>query len=320
MAQVTSDIEIAVKNSHLIMLVVPAFAHAELARKMSPFLEDGQIIVLNPGRTFGALEFRKVLIESDCVANVVIAEAQTFLYASRSDGPAQAFIHRIKDAVPLAALPASDTQQVLDVLKPYFPQFIDGKTVLHTGLNNIGAVFHPAIALHNLGWIEATGGDFQFYIDGVTPSVAKLMEAIDRERVSIGRMLMIGVITAREWLKLAYDSKGENLYEAIQNQEGYRGIKAPSTINHRYINEDVPMSLVPMASLGNVLGIRVRGMTSIIRQACIVRNLDFWALGRSVERLGISNIRSEQLLSIVTDGNVDAIRMSKESDFYSFAH
>ena len=107
----------------------------------------------------------------DHVANVVVAEAQTFLYASRSDGPAQAFIHRIKDAVPLAALPTSDTQQVLDVLRPYFPQFIDGKTILHTGLNNIGAVFHPAIALHNLGWIEATGGNFQFYIDGVTPSI-----------------------------------------------------------------------------------------------------------------------------------------------------
>jgi opine dehydrogenase len=320
MAQVTSDIEIAVKNSRLIMMVVPAFAHAGLGRKMSPFLENGQIVVLNPGRTFGALEFRKVLIESDCIANVVVAEAQTFLYASRSDGPAQAFIHRIKDAVPLAALPTSDTQQVLDVLRPYFPQFIDGKTILHTGLNNIGAVFHPAIALHNLGWIEATGGNFQFYIDGVTPSVAKLMEAIDRERVSIGRMLGIGVITAREWLKLAYDSKGENLYEAIQNQEGYRGIKAPSTINHRYINEDVPMSLVPMASLGNILGIRVRGMTSIIRQACIIRNQDFWTLGRTVERLGISNIKPEELLSVVTDGNLDAIRMSKEKAFYSFVN
>ena len=320
MAQITSDIEVAVKNSQLLMLVVPAFAHAELARKMAPFLEDGQIIVLNPGRTFGALEFRKVLIESDCVANVMVAEAQTFLYASRSDGPAQAFIHRIKDAVPLAALPASDTQQVLDVLKPYFPQFIDGKTVLHTGLNNIGAVFHPAIALHNLGWIEATGGNFQFYIDGVTPSIAKLMEAIDRERVSIGRMLGIGVITAREWLKLAYDSKGENLYEAIQNQEGYRGIKAPSTINHRYLNEDVPMSLVPMASLGNALGIRVRGMTSIIRQACIIRNQDYWALGRTIERLGISNVKSEKLLSIVSNGNLDAISMSKETTFYSLAY
>jgi len=320
MAQVTSDIEIAVKNSQLIMLVVPAFAHAELARKMSPFLEDGQIIVLNPGRTFGALEFKKVLTESDCVANVIVAEAQTFLYASRSDGPAQAFIHRIKDAVPLAAIPAYDTQQVLDALKPYFPQFIDGKTVLHTGLNNIGAVFHPAIALHNLGWIEATGGEFQFYIEGVTPSVAKLMEAIDRERVRIGRMLRIEVITAKEWLKLAYDAEGENLFEAIHNQEGYRGIKAPSTINHRYVNEDVPMSLVPMASLGNLLGIRVRGMTSIIRQACIVRNQDFWALGRSVESLGISNIRSEELLSIVTEGDIAANWMSNKPALYSFSY
>jgi len=79
------------------------------------------------------------------------------------------------------------------------------------------------------------------------------------------------------------------------------------------------MSLVPMASLGNVLGIRVRGMTSIIRQACIIRNRDFWALGRNVERLGISNIKPEKLLSIVTDGNVDANSMSNEPAFYSFA-
>jgi opine dehydrogenase len=133
-------------------------------------------------------------------------------------------------------------------------------------------------------------------------------------------MLGIGIITAKEWLKLAYDSEGENLYEAIHNQEGYRGIKAPSTINHRYINEDVPMSLVPMASLGNILGIRVRGMTSIVRQACIVRNRDFWALGRTVERLGISNIRPENLLSLVTNGNFDAMGMSNEPAFYSFAN
>jgi len=307
LAKVTSDLEEAIGRSRLIMLVVPAFAHAELARKMSEFLQPGQIIVLNPGPPFGALEFRKVLVENHCAANVIVAEAQTFLYASRSDGPAQAFIHRIKEAVPLAALPAADTREVLDVLEPYFPQFINGKTILHTGLNNIGAIFHPTIMMYNLGRIESLGGDFQFYIDGVTPSVAKLMEAIDRERVRIGRMLGIEVITAKEWLKLAYDADGENLYEAIHNQMGYRGINAPSTVNHRYINEDIPMSLVPMASLGDMLGIRVRGMASIIRQACIIRERDFWSLGRSVESLGISHLRTKNLLSMVTDGNLEAI-------------
>lgn len=306
MANVTSDLEEAIGRSRLIMLVVPAFAHAELAQKMSKYLQPGQIVVLNPGRTFGALEFRKVLLENQCTANVTVAEAQTFLYASRSDGPAQAFIHRIKEAVPLAAFPATNTREVLDTLKPYFPQFINGKTILYTGLNNIGAIFHPTIMMYNLGRIESTGRDFQFYIEGVTPSVAKLMEAVDRERVRIGRMLGIEIITAKEWLKLAYDADGENLYEAIQNQEGYRGINAPTTVNHRYINEDIPMSLVPMASLGEMLGIRVRGMTSIIRQACIIRERDFWAVGRTVESLGLSHLHSEDLLTLVMDGELAA--------------
>ena len=44
-------------------------------------------------------------------------------------------------------------------------------------------------------------------------------------------------------------SQGDTLFEAIQNQTGYYGINAPSTLQHRYISEDVPMSLVPIAAL-----------------------------------------------------------------------
>jgi opine dehydrogenase len=295
-AYVTSNIEKAVKASRIIMVVVPAFAHAEIAKKVSPYLQDGQIIVLNPGRTLGAFAFRKVLKDTECRADVILAETQTFIYASRSDGPAQAYIYRIKDAVPLAAFPAENTQEVLKALKPFYPQYIDGKTVLHTGLNNIGAIFHPAITLHNAGWIEAFEGEFQFYIDGVTPSIAKVMEAIDRERVRIGSGIGVNLMTAREWLKLAYDAEGENLFEAIHNQQGYRGIKAPTTINHRYINEDIPMSLVPMASLGKMLGLRVRGMESIIRLACIIRQKDYWESGRTVQSLGLAHHSPENLL------------------------
>jgi opine dehydrogenase len=312
LASATSNLEEGVNASKLIMIVVPAFAHADLAQKMAPFLQDGHIIVLNPGRTLGAYEFRKVLHENGCEASVIVAETQTFIYASRSDGPAQARIFRTKDAVPLAALPSSDTSQVLDILNPYYPQFIDGKTILHTGMNNIGAIFHPTITIHNAGWIEATGGEFQFYIDGVTPTVAKLMEAIDRERVRIAEALGIKAITAREWLQMAYDAVGDNLYEAIHNQEGYRGIKAPSTINQRYINEDVPMSLVPMASLGKMLGILVRGMQSVIRLACIARQKDYWRIGRTVEKLGLDQMNPQDLL-LMSQGSYPFARARDKS-------
>ncbi len=120
---------------------------------------------------------------------MTIAEAETFIYASRADGPAQARIFRIKEAVPLAALPATRTQLVLDAICGAYPQFIDGVNVLHTGMNNMGAIFHPALTLLNMGWIEATHGDYQFYIDGVTPSVARMLEVLDRERVTVASAL-----------------------------------------------------------------------------------------------------------------------------------
>lgn len=303
LVKATSDIGEAVRFAQVIMVVVPSYAHRPLAAKMAPHLQPGQIVVLHPGRTFGALEFRHILRRQGVgKEEVMVAETQTFIYASRSEGPAQARIFRVKEAVPLAALPATDTPRVLEALRPAYPQFIDGVDVLHTGLNNIGAVFHPTITMLNAGWIEATGGEFQFYLDGVTPTVARIMEVIDRERVTVAAALGVRAITAREWLQMAYDARGSNLYEAIHNQPGYRGIRAPSTLQHRYLLEDVPMSLVPIANLGQRYGVSVRGMESFIRLASIAHGTDYWRRGRTLERLGIEHLSVSELQRYVREG------------------
>jgi opine dehydrogenase len=285
------------------MVVVPSSAHASLAANMAPHLKDGQIIILHPGRTCGAIEFDKVLRDSGCEAKFIVAEAETFIYASRAEGPAQARIFRIKEAVPLAALPASKTSLVLEAIEPAYPQFIDGADVLHTGLNNMGAIFHPAITILNAGRIEATHGDFQFYIDGVTPSVAHILEVLDRERVTVASALGIRARTSLEWLQLAYDTQGGNLHEAILNQPGYYGIKAPRSLRHRYIFEDVPMSLVPMAALGMRYGVSVRGMDSMIRLANFVHHTDYWRRGRTLDRLGIEQYSVSELVAFVREGH-----------------
>jgi opine dehydrogenase len=300
LACVTSDMQIAIENCDIVMVVTPAYAHYDIAREAAPYLQAGQIVVLNPGRTLGAIEFNRVLEEEGCANGVTVAEAQTFIYASRSDGPSQARIFRIKDAVPLAALPATETPMVLEKLASAYPQFINGGDVLQTGINNIGAIFHPTISIFNAGWIEATSGDFQFYLDGVTPTVARLMEVMDRERVTVASAIGVQAVTAREWLKIAYNADGENLYEAIHNQPGYRGINAPPTLSHRYLTEDIPMSLVPIASLGNHYGVSVRGMESIIRLACIAHQTDYWRRGRTIERLGIKHLSVSELTRYVT--------------------
>lgn len=299
---VTSDMAAALKDSHLIMVVVPSSAHSDIAKTAAPHLKDGQMIILHPGRTCGTIEFLKTIRDNGCSADITVAEAETFIYASRSDGPAQARIFRIKEAVPIAALPASRNAQVLEAIHQAYPQFIDGGNVLQTGMNNMGAIFHPALTLLNAGWIEATHGDYQFYIDGVTPSVARVLEVLDRERVTVASSLGIRARTAMDWLQMAYNTTGDDLHEAIHNQPGYYGIKAPSTMNHRYIFEDVPMSLVPIASLGQHYGVSVRGMDSIIRLACIIHRTDYWRRGRTVDKLGIGELSVSELTRYVNEG------------------
>jgi opine dehydrogenase len=299
----TNDIKDAVEDADVIMVVVPAMGHRFLAEKCAPYLKDGQIIILNPGRTLGALEFRHILRhEKKVTTDVTIAEAQTFIYVSRHIGPAEAKIFDIKNSVPLAGIPAHKTPEILKVIRKVFPQFVAATNVLETSLDNIGAIFHPGITLLNAARIEDEHTDFEFYIEGVTPSVARVLESLDNERVALGEALGVHLHTARQWLYLAYDSPGRTMYEAIEATPGYRGVKAPPTLVHRYLLEDVPMSLVPMSSLGDLLDVPTPTIDSMIQLACVLNGTDYWKEGRTVDKLGLSGMSVEQIRSLVLKG------------------
>jgi opine dehydrogenase len=158
------------------------------------------------------------------------------------------------------------------------------------------------LAILNAGRIESTHGNFQFYVDGVTPSVAKVLEVVDRERVTVASSLGLRARTSMEWLSLAYNVQGETLYECIQNQTGYYGINAPSTLQHRYISEDVPMSLVPIAALGERYGVSVSGINAMIRLGCILHSTDYWRKGRTLDKLGIKDLSVTELTRYVNEG------------------
>ena len=300
----TSSIKTALEGADVIMIVTPSTAHYPLAAVMAPFLQDGQIVVLNPGRTGGALEFREVLRMEGCSAKPVIVEAQTFLYASRMLSRHRGRIYRIKNGVPCSALPSHMTPDALGVINQAFSAFIAGSNVLATSLENIGAVFHPALTLLNAGWIESTGGNFEYYLQGISPSVAKVLQHVDDERLAVARALGIRTVSAREWLYLTYDSAGEDLYSAIKASTGYAGIKAPGTINHRYVWEDIPMSLVPLSSIGEMLGIPTPTIDLVIDMAELMLGTDYRAVGRTVETLGIKGFSVEQIHRLVTEGDI----------------
>jgi opine dehydrogenase len=297
---VSSDIGRVIKDVDVIMVVTWAQNHPDVARICAPHLQDGQVVLLNPGRTGGALDFKQALNERGCKAKIKLAEAQTLIFAARSTSLTRSRILGVKKQVPIAALPSSDTDYVLERVKQAYDQFIPAQNIFETGLNNVGAIIHPSITLLNSGRIESTKGDFEFYFDGATPSVCKVMEAIDAERLRVAHALGVEAMSTRDWLNFAYDVQGRTLYEALHKNEAYRGIKSTPTIEHRYIFEDVPTGLVPIASMGEMLDITCPSLKMLISLASTMLRIEFWSQGRTVERLGLKGKTVEEILEFVS--------------------
>ncbi|MFO7942549.1 MAG: NAD/NADP octopine/nopaline dehydrogenase family protein [Bacillota bacterium] len=298
---VTDDIAAALDAAEVVMVAVPASAHRAVAAKCAPHLRSDHIVVLNPGRTGGALEFRFVLDGFGTTEDVLVAEAQTFIFASRVVGPARARIFGIKRVVPVAALPARRTAEVLDALEVAFPQFSGAESVLQTSLDNIGAIFHPAPTILNAARIES-GSPFEYYIEGVSPSVGRVLEEMDTERREVARALGVKPQSAVDFLRAAYGVESNSLYHAMRTNPGYAGIVAPGSLQHRYISEDVPASLVPMASFGDLLGVPTPSIKSMIHLACIIHGVDYWSRGRTINRLGLSGLSAEEINRLVIEG------------------
>lgn len=299
----TNIMKEAIRGADIIMVTVPAMGHYEIAKEMAPYLEDGQVIVLNPGRTGGALEVYETIRKHNCDKKIIVAEAQTFIYACRATSGNSAHIFKVKKEVTLASIPSIKTDYVINLLKTSYPQFIPARDVLETSINNYGAIFHPAPTLLNSGHIER-GAPFEYYTEGITKSIGQFLEKMDRERIEIGRALKIETLSAKDWLYDSYGAKGSNLYETVQNNPAYEGLQAPKGLDIRYIFEDVPYSLVPMASLAKELKIETPAISSIISLAELMTGRDFYLEGRNIERLGLEGLSVSEMHEVAETGQI----------------
>ncbi|MGI5971664.1 MAG: NAD/NADP octopine/nopaline dehydrogenase family protein [Oscillospiraceae bacterium] len=284
---ISCDMEEIIRDAHLIMVTTPSQYHHIIAREIAPHLEEGQIVVLNPGRTLGTFVFDKVLRETggdEAAEKVILAETDTFAFTCRCVAVGRPMIFFIKTDVIAAAHRPEDNQKVRDALHPIFSDIRMAPNVLHTSMCNIGMVFHPLPILLNITRVEAKE-NFLFYMEGISPLVANILEKIDDERVNVAAALGIKTPNAIEWLWERYGSTGANLYTAIQNTHAYSQIMAPTDIDTRYIFEDVLTGLVPMSCLGKNLGVPTPIIDSAINWASTVYHLDFFSLGRNEENI-----------------------------------
>ena len=297
--RITTDMDEALHNAEIILVIIPAFAHSICAGEMAGHLKKGQIIVLMPGGFGGAILFWKYLQERNGPKEILIAESSTLPYACRKLDSASVWIRGRKGTFDLAAYPSSNTDQVLSTLKRLYPVVSKAKNVLETGLNNLNPFIHPPIVLLNVGSTER-GDRILFYHRGITPSVQRLIEGLDQERLELGGKFGLSLQPAHKILLNHYGhqgAKGSTFMEVASKNPIYRWSEMPETIDSRYLTEDVPMSLVPICSLAKQVKTPSSLMESIILLSGQLLGRDLYREARTIRELGMEGLSPDQILA-----------------------
>jgi hypothetical protein len=192
LAAVTTDPAEALAWSDTLVCSVPSYAHGPFIEQLVPHLRPGHLLALLPGN-LGTLAFARALREGG-VTGVILAEADTAPYVCRKLAPDRAVIWGTVTGLGIGVFPASQTAEALPALQALFPGATAYASVLVTGLSAMNPVVHPPGVLLNAGRIERSRGEFWFYEEGVTPAVVRAIEALDAERLAIGRAFGLELI------------------------------------------------------------------------------------------------------------------------------
>ncbi|MGH2618082.1 MAG: NAD/NADP octopine/nopaline dehydrogenase family protein, partial [Thermomicrobiales bacterium] len=161
-------------------------------------------------------------------------------------------------------------------------------------------VVHPPGVLMNAGRIERSRGEFWFYEEGVTPSVVKVIEAVDRERLALGEALGLRLTPVAEAFHRAGFGPAGDLWATINGSRMLTALRAPGQVDTRWLTEDIPYGLATWASLGARLGVETPVIDSLVTLASATLEQDFRSETRGLDMLGLSPLSDDALRAQAT--------------------
>ncbi len=300
---VTSDPALAIDNADVIFVVVPAFAQASFAEAIAPHVRPEQIVILSPGSFGGAVTFARTLQENGCAELPRLCEAQSMVYACRKTGPAAVMISGVKEHLRVAVFPAKLTGEVMPILQSIYPTLETADNVLWTWLSNPNPIAHPPITILNTGWLEHTGGDFLFYLEGMTPAVTRVVDALDDERIAVGAAFGLELQAHADLTELWYGHQAVRLQTDKSARElAYAAIKCEPKLDSRYLTEDLPFGLVPWENMAKMAGLETPICTAMINLGNTLLGRDFRAEGLTLERIGLGEMSITELQDMAEQG------------------
>jgi opine dehydrogenase len=303
--EAVDDPERAVAGAEAILLVVPAFGQKRFAELVGKHLQDDQVVVLSPGNFGGAIEFAQGIRQAGCSGRPIIMETECMIYSGFKDGPASCWVSGFKEGMLAAAFPASDGQKGIKAIQALYPQCRQAQNILETGLGNVNTVFHAPILVLNAGRVEADKDEFLFYWEGCSPSVGRVVEGVEAERLAVGKALGTPLAPFHDVMIQWYGhqgAKGESLSSVMSTNPAYEWDTAPRKLQHRFLLEDIPYGMVALEDLGRLVGIPTPLTTAVVELGCALLGEALRGRARSLPSLGLDRLSLPEFRRVVETG------------------
>ena len=285
----------AIDFADIIFVTTITNQHESIAQMIAPYVRDHQMIVLIPGY-MGSLIFKRYINKQ-----VVYCEWETTAYNGRIMDNSFVRITFYNPRNAISVLPLSHKDEVLATLSQLFDNTrYFRKNILESALHNPNMIVHPIGILFSVARIEYSKGEYWMYKEGYSPSVLNVIQAFDESKNAILERFgcePLNYFEAAKWrneLSLDIDAM-DSFWEFAECSN-----KGPSKVDCRYINEDVPMGLGLIVSLGKVLGIDVSIQQSIFTLAGALTQKDFSKGARTIQYLlGKDDVTFEDIASAI---------------------
>ena len=137
----------------------------------------------------------------------------------------------------------------------------------------------------------------------MTQHVADVLAAADEERLRVAAAYGVAVQSLQDWIGTAYGHRADSIKAAVGGNPAYVGIKAPGTLQHRYLFEDIPTGLIPLIDLGEAAGLALPTLRYLVSLARTRLGRELWQHPRTLESLGLTGLNADEIRSHVIVGS-----------------
>lgn len=288
--QVSRDLA-KISGAAVIIVAIQTNYHEDLIRRLAPFLVEDQIVLLIPGCLSTAY-----FIKHCPDKRIIIAEAESSFIDGRISEPGLFKVGFRNVRNPLGIYPAARREEAKKILDQLEQRFVYLESVVEAALHNPNILVHTVGSVLSIPRIEQAKESFCMYHEAYSrenPATWRVVEALDGEKLQILAKLGFAQVSYVEACKLrnSQDDSMDAREVFLRYAEMETRAKGPVSVESRYISEDVPQGLTMMESIAGVLGVYTPVASGLIALASAALGRDLRAEGRTVDRLGLENIR-----------------------------